>query len=41
MLCIADKHCSQLCIAMLDTLLCGLYECCLSYAGLSESHCMC
>ncbi len=24
MLCIADKHCSQLCIAMLETLLCGL-----------------
>ena len=32
MLCIAGKHCSQLCIAMLEILLCGLCECCLSYA---------
>ncbi len=44
MLCTADKHCSQLCIAMLEMLLCGLCLCFLSYnvhAGLCWSHCMC
>ncbi len=31
MLCKTDRHCSQRCIAMLEMLLFGLCECCLSY----------
>ena len=44
MLCIADRHCSQRCIAMPEMLLCGLcVKASLSYAVhavIPEAHCM-